>query len=180
MEPLPAGREASSGRCAPPYVRHRPERTLLYQIVAEYYRAFKAHLAAQGADCAGLVLFGYPLHPPGKPERERSEHFPAIAQPALFLQGTRDKLCELDRLRRALATFRKSGTIHTFRERFIAGMLGNGYEQDFAERCFSQIEGFGEYGFPESHAASFALLVYASAWLKKWHPGIPASSPAPF
>ena len=79
---------------------------------------------------------------------------------------------EADRLRRALATFRKSGTIHTFRERFIAGMLGNGYEQDFAERCFSQIEGFGEYGFPESHAASFALLVYASAWLKKWHPGI--------
>lgn len=79
---------------------------------------------------------------------------------------------EADRLRRALATFRKSGTIHTFRERFIEGMLGNGYELDFAERCFSQIEGFGEYGFPESHAASFALLVYASAWLKRWHPGI--------
>ena len=79
---------------------------------------------------------------------------------------------EADRLRRALATFRKSGTIHTFRERFIDGMLGNGYELDFAERCFSQIEGFGEYGFPESHAASFALLVYASAWLKRWHPGI--------
>ena len=79
---------------------------------------------------------------------------------------------EADRLRRSLATFRKSGTIHTFRERFINGMLSNGYEQDFAERCFSQIEGFGEYGFPESHAASFALLVYASAWIKKWHPGI--------
>ncbi|MGB0507220.1 MAG: error-prone DNA polymerase, partial [Pikeienuella sp.] len=79
---------------------------------------------------------------------------------------------EADRLRRSLATFRKSGTIHTFRERFINGMLSNGYEQEFAERCFSQIEGFGEYGFPESHAASFALLVYASAWIKKWHPGI--------
>ena len=79
---------------------------------------------------------------------------------------------EADRLRRAMATFRKVGTIHTFRERFIDGMLGNGYELEFAERCFSQIEGFGEYGFPESHAASFALLVYASAWLKKWHPGI--------
>ncbi|MEM9714983.1 MAG: error-prone DNA polymerase, partial [Pseudomonadota bacterium] len=74
---------------------------------------------------------------------------------------------EADRLRRALATFLKSGTIHLFRDRFIQGMLANGYEQDFAERCFSQIEGFGEYGFPESHAASFALLVYASAWLKK-------------
>lgn len=77
---------------------------------------------------------------------------------------------EADRLRRALATFRKSGTIHNFRERFVEGMLANGYEQDFAERCFSQIEGFGEYGFPESHAASFALLVYASAWLKRHHP----------
>ncbi|MEM9009585.1 MAG: error-prone DNA polymerase [Pseudomonadota bacterium] len=79
---------------------------------------------------------------------------------------------EADRLRRALATFRKSGTIHTFRERFIDGMLANGYDHDFAERCFNQIEGFGEYGFPESHAASFALLVYASAWLKCHHPGI--------
>ncbi|MFN3259526.1 MAG: error-prone DNA polymerase [Pikeienuella sp.] len=79
---------------------------------------------------------------------------------------------EADRLRRALATFRKTGTIHTFRERFIAGMLANGHDADFAARCFSQIEGFGEYGFPESHAASFALLVYASAWLKRWHPGI--------
>jgi DNA-directed DNA polymerase III PolC len=79
---------------------------------------------------------------------------------------------EADRLRRALATFKKSGTIHLFRERFIAGMLGNGYELNFAQRCFSQIEGFGEYGFPESHAASFALLVYASAWVKKHHPGI--------
>ncbi len=79
---------------------------------------------------------------------------------------------ESDRLRRALATFKKSGTIYLFRERFIKGMLKNGYELEFAERCFSQIEGFGEYGFPESHAASFALLVYASAWIKKHHPGI--------
>ncbi|MEM6973193.1 MAG: error-prone DNA polymerase [Pseudomonadota bacterium] len=76
---------------------------------------------------------------------------------------------EADRLRRALATFRRSGTIHTFRERFIEGMLARGYETEFAERCFAQIEGFGEYGFPESHAASFALLVYASAWLKRHH-----------
>jgi error-prone DNA polymerase len=79
---------------------------------------------------------------------------------------------EADRLRRALATFKKSGSIHLFRDRFVKGMLKNGYELDFAERCFSQIEGFGEYGFPESHAASFALLVYASAWIKKHHPGI--------
>ncbi|MEO1490554.1 MAG: error-prone DNA polymerase [Pseudomonadota bacterium] len=79
---------------------------------------------------------------------------------------------EADRLRRSLATFRKTGTISSFRERFIGGMLERGYDHDFAERCFSQIEGFGEYGFPESHAASFALLVYASAWLKCHHPAV--------
>jgi DNA polymerase III alpha subunit len=79
---------------------------------------------------------------------------------------------EADRLRRALATFKKTGTIHTFRERFLSGMAANGYPAEFAERCFSQIEGFGEYGFPESHAASFALLVYASAWLKRHHPAV--------
>ncbi|MCP5039364.1 MAG: error-prone DNA polymerase [Rhodobacteraceae bacterium] len=79
---------------------------------------------------------------------------------------------EADRLRRSLATFKKHGNVSEFRARFIKGMLKNGYEVDFAERCFSQIEGFGSYGFPESHAASFALLVYASAWLKHHHPGI--------
>jgi error-prone DNA polymerase len=73
---------------------------------------------------------------------------------------------EADQLRRSLATFRHIGTITTFRERFVRGMLANGYPQEFAERCFSQIEGFGTYGFPESHAISFANLVYVSAWLK--------------
>lgn len=79
---------------------------------------------------------------------------------------------EADHLRRSLATFRRMGTIKTFRDRFLAGMAANGYDAAFAERCFRQIEGFGEYGFPESHAASFALLVYASAWLKCHHPAI--------
>jgi DNA-directed DNA polymerase III PolC len=79
---------------------------------------------------------------------------------------------EADRLRRSLATFKKHGNVSEFRDRFLKGMARNGYEQDFAERCFSQIEGFGSYGFPESHAASFALLVYASAWIKRHHPGI--------
>ncbi|HEX5999442.1 MAG TPA: error-prone DNA polymerase [Hyphomicrobiaceae bacterium] len=77
---------------------------------------------------------------------------------------------EADKLRRAMATFRHTGTIHTFRSKFIDGMVGNGYSQEFADRCFGQIEGFGEYGFPESHAASFALLVYVSAWLKHHYP----------
>lgn len=79
---------------------------------------------------------------------------------------------EADRLRRSLATFKKHGNVSEFRTRFLKGMRENGYEDDFAERCFSQIEGFGSYGFPESHAASFALLVYASSWLKCHHPGI--------
>ncbi len=79
---------------------------------------------------------------------------------------------EADRLRRSLATFKKHGNVSEFRARFLNGMRDNGYESDFAERCFSQIEGFGSYGFPESHAASFALLVYASAWLKHHHPAV--------
>lgn len=83
---------------------------------------------------------------------------------------------EADRLRRALATFKKHGNVSELRTRFLRGMRDNGYDDDFAERCFSQIEGFGAYGFPESHAASFALLVYASSWLKHHHPGIFACS----
>ena len=79
---------------------------------------------------------------------------------------------QADRLRRSLATFKKHGNVSEFRTLFLKGMHKNGYDDDFAERCFSQIEGFGSYGFPESHAASFALLVYASAWLKCHHPGI--------
>ena len=79
---------------------------------------------------------------------------------------------QADRLRRSLATFKKHGNVSEFRTLFLRGMAQNGYDRDFAERCFSQIEGFGSYGFPESHAASFALLVYASAWLKRHHPGI--------
>ena len=79
---------------------------------------------------------------------------------------------EADQLRRAMATFKRNGEIHLFRDKFIAGMVANGYGSDFATRCFDQIEGFGTYGFPESHAASFALLVYVSAWIKCFHPDV--------
>ena len=79
---------------------------------------------------------------------------------------------EADKLRRAMATFRRVGTIHSFRIKMVEGMVANGYERDFAEHCFSQIEGFGDYGFPESHAASFALLVYVSCWLKCYYPDV--------
>ncbi|HEY2032990.1 MAG TPA: error-prone DNA polymerase [Rhizomicrobium sp.] len=73
-------------------------------------------------------------------------------------------------LRRAMATFRNLGTIDNFRDMFVGRMVARGYEPDFAGRCFKQIEGFGSYGFPESHAASFALLVYVSAYIKRYYP----------
>jgi len=79
---------------------------------------------------------------------------------------------EADGLRRAMATFRHVGSIGGFVEKFVGGMTRRGYPQDFAERCFAQIRGFSTYGFPESHAASFALLVYASAWMKCRHPDV--------
>jgi error-prone DNA polymerase len=83
---------------------------------------------------------------------------------------------EADQLRRAMGAWRKTGVIAKFHEKLVAGMLERGYEQEFAERVFRQISGFGEYGFPESHAASFALLVYVSAWLKRHHPAVFAAA----
>jgi error-prone DNA polymerase len=83
---------------------------------------------------------------------------------------------EADKLRRAMATFKRVGTIGKLKEKFIEGMLANGYERDFAEASFAQIEGFGEYGFPESHAASFAILVYNSSWLKCYYPDVFAAA----
>ena len=77
-----------------------------------------------------------------------------------------------DQLRRAMAAWKRNGRLAQFGEEFINGMIGNGYDLEFAKRCFSQIQGFGEYGFPESHAASFALLVYASCWLKCHYPDV--------
>ncbi|HXK53784.1 MAG TPA: error-prone DNA polymerase, partial [Hyphomicrobiales bacterium] len=79
---------------------------------------------------------------------------------------------EANGLRRAMATFRRNGTIHSFEEKMISGMTARGYDRDFAQRCFNQVKGFGEYGFPESHAASFARLVYVSAWIKCHHPAV--------
>ncbi|AHE52189.1 error-prone DNA polymerase [Sphingomonas sanxanigenens] len=79
---------------------------------------------------------------------------------------------EADQLRRAMATFKHTGGVVHFRERLMSGMIERGYGEEFAERTVSQLEGFGSYGFPESHAASFALIAYASSWLKCWHPEI--------
>lgn len=79
---------------------------------------------------------------------------------------------EANGLRRAMATFRNVGTMPEYKEKMIEGMVARGYERDFAERCYKQIEGFGSYGFPESHAQAFAHLVYVSSWLKCHHPAI--------
>ena len=77
---------------------------------------------------------------------------------------------EADSLRRSMAAWKRKGGVHKFYDRLVGGMLRNGYTQDYADTVFKQIEGFGEYGFPESHAASFALLVYVSCWLKQHEP----------
>ncbi len=77
---------------------------------------------------------------------------------------------EADQLRKSMATFKFSGGVSKFKDKLVAGMVKNGYSEDFAERTFSQLEGFGSYGFPESHAASFALIAYASSWVKCHHP----------
>ena len=79
---------------------------------------------------------------------------------------------EADQLRRAFGKFRGTGAVQTFKERFLEGCAKRGYDLEAAENCFSQLEGFSAYGFPESHAASFALLVYASSWLKCHHPEV--------
>ncbi|CAN5130308.1 error-prone DNA polymerase [soil metagenome] len=83
---------------------------------------------------------------------------------------------EANQLRRAMATFRNVGTIGQFETKMVKGMVDRGYERDFAQRCYDQIKGFGSYGFPESHAISFALLVYCSAWLKCFQPAVFAAS----
>ena len=77
---------------------------------------------------------------------------------------------ESDRLRRSMAAWRRKGEMEYFEQRLISGMLERGYPREFAEQIYRQILGFGEYGFPESHSASFALLVYVSAWIKRHEP----------
>ncbi len=119
----------------------------------------------------------HPAHGPAdelKDVLKRTLGVPLFQEQAMQIAITAAKFTpdEADGLRRAMATFRHNGTVHLFRDKFIDGMATRGYDRDFAEHCFGQIEGFGEYGFPESHAASFALLVYASAWIKCRYPDV--------
>ena len=95
------------------------------------------------------------------------EHAMKIAMVAAEFSGD-----EANGLRRAMATFRHMGSIHEYEGKMVGGMVRRGYHPDFAQRCFDQIRGFGEYGFPESHAAAFGQLVYVSAWIKCFYPEV--------
>ncbi len=123
----------------------------------------------------------YPSPAPGHGDKDelkevlkRTRGVPLFQEQAMQIAITAAKFTpdEADGLRRSMATFRHNGNVHKYRETFIRNMTARGYDPEFVTRCFGQIEGFGEYGFPESHAASFALLVYASAWVKCHYPDV--------
>ena len=128
---------------------------------------------------AGLEEPTYPSPSPehGHPDElkevlSRTLGVPIFQEQAMKLAMVAAKFTgdEANGLRRAMATFRHNGTIHQYEEKMVGRMIARGYDPAFANSCFEQIKGFGEYGFPESHAASFARLVYVSAWIKCHHP----------
>jgi len=129
----------------------------------------------------GLEAVTYPspgpeYGPPDELERilKRTNGVPLFQEQAMQIAMDAAKFSpdEANGLRRAMATFRKVGTIQNYEEVMVERMVARGYDPAFAQNCFNQVKGFGEYGFPESHAASFALLVYVSSWLKKHHPNV--------
>jgi error-prone DNA polymerase len=91
---------------------------------------------------------------------------------SIAMKGAGLSGAEADRFRRAMAAWKRGGAIEEFRKKILAGMKERGYNDQYAQQCFDMLKGFGEYGFPESHSASFALLVYVSAWIKRHHPGV--------
>ncbi|MGK2286549.1 error-prone DNA polymerase [Pedomonas sp. V897] len=129
----------------------------------------------------GLEPVFYPSPAPGQGPPDELERIlkktlgvPLFQEQAMriAMEAAQFSPAEANGLRRAMATFRRRGIIHEYEEMMVSRMIARGYDPVFARRCFDQIKGFGEYGFPESHAASFALLVYASAWLKCHYPDV--------
>ena len=125
----------------------------------------------------GIEEPDYPAPKGGDPDELRNILKKTLGVPLFQEQAMRIAMVaarftdgEVNELRKAMAAFRRRGRIETLEEKMVSKMVERGYARDFAQRCFNQIKGFGEYGFPESHAASFALLVYVSAWIKKYHP----------
>ncbi len=134
---------------------------------------------------AGIEKVEYPSPSPEHGEPDELHHVlhktlgvPLFQEQAMQLAMVAAKFTDVEanQLRRAMATFRHVGTIHTFEAKMVEGMVARGYERAFAQRCFEQIKGFGSYGFPESHAASFAKLVYVSSWIKHHHPAVFAAA----
>jgi len=126
-----------------------------------------------------LIKFPAPHPDHGPPDElyellKKTKGVPLFQEQAMRLAIVAAKFTpdEANGLRRAMATFRHVGTMHTFEQKFVGGMVKRGYDPAFAQSCFEQIKGFGSYGFPESHAASFALLVYVSSWIKCYYPDV--------
>ena len=119
----------------------------------------------------GLEAVTYP-HENLKPVLERTLGVPIFQEQVIQLSMVAAGFSggEADELRRAMASWGKNGDLYKFKDKLIQGMLDNGYQADFADQLFNQMKGFGSYGFPESHSASFALLAYFSAWIKRHHP----------
>ncbi|HKR25597.1 MAG TPA: error-prone DNA polymerase, partial [Allosphingosinicella sp.] len=118
-----------------------------------------------------------PEHYPSQELREvleKTKGVPLFQEQAMkvAIVGAGFSPAKADALRRSMATFKTTGGVSHFRDDMVEGMVKRGYQRDFAERTFKQIEGFGSYGFPESHAASFAKIAYASSWMKHYHPEI--------
>ncbi|MGN6398257.1 MAG: error-prone DNA polymerase [Mucilaginibacter sp.] len=113
-----------------------------------------------------------------RPVLERTKGVPLFQEQAMEIAmvAADFKAEEADQLRRSMATFKAKGEVSNFRDKLVKGMVGKGYEEEYAKRIFKQLEGFGSYGFPESHATSFAYLVYISSWLKCHYPDIFAAS----
>ncbi|ABI77284.1 putative DNA polymerase III, alpha subunit [Hyphomonas neptunium ATCC 15444] len=129
----------------------------------------------------GIEAVSYPRPSPdqGPPDElesilSRTLGVPLFQEQAMqiAIDAARFSADEANGLRRAMATFRNVGTIHQYEEMLVSNLIKRGYDPVFAKSCFDQIKGFGEYGFPESHAASFALLVYVSSWIKCHHPDV--------
>ena len=117
-----------------------------------------------------------PEHDPNELRKilNRTKGVPIFQEQAMkiAIDAAKFSPAEANELRKAMATFRSRGTIETLQEKMVGRMVARGYDLEFAQRCFDQIKGFGDYGFPESHAASFALLVYISSWIKHYYPDV--------
>jgi len=145
-----------------PYLRKRRER----REAAAAGQPFKVHFPSPSPEEGPSDEL--------EPVLEKTLGVPLFQEQAMRIAMVAAKFSgdEANKLRRAMATFRNMGTIGTFEKKMVGGMIARGYPPEFANGCFNQIKGFGEYGFPESHAAAFAHLVYVSSWIKCFYPEV--------